>query len=590
MRAHKSWPSWLVLAWLLGALPAQAQTAEENAGPSLEDAGVDAAVPDDAALPVDDVGIVEDAGPPVLVPDEEHAALPPEHQPQLTLTLTPDSISTGDVVHAELLVVVPEGDDVNLPRQPYAPFELIDQGLTEMTANGRRTFTYRLDFLALEPGDLTLPALTVRVITPDGLVGTAQTEPQVVHVESLIANEPDAQPRPPTDPVVVMEDDYTLAWIGGALGLMALTALITWLIARWLRNRPKLLAPPPPPRPAWEIAMAKLRAARTDVTAAMAEGAQSRVIDAASDALREYLGRRFDFNGLESTSDEVIAHLRTQHLSGVTLPEIQTLLGDCDLVKFAKFQPSKEDCERILSESERMVQRTMHGPVAVAVPAPAANAPMERTKASVTTTMATTKMMGTEGAAALPIASAPVQSDAPYPTTNPPPPPGDDLDASIAPLPDITELSRSFHIEVKQETDELAQRIPVTPVPPPPPADDEPVEGSEDAIWDALDAAVETDALVIGHVLALREEGYLVRLGEGVHAVLPEAQLGSLAGDGLVGSKRAFRILSLNTTKKRVVLTHREISEAQETELLARATNPAFTLGKPVTPVDGGAT
>ena len=118
--------------------------------------------------------------------------------------------------------------------------------------------------------------------------------------------------------------------------------------------------------------MAKLRAARSDLTAAMAEGAQSRVVDAASDALREYFGRRFDFNGLESTSDEVIAHLRTQHLSGVTLPEIQTLLGDCDLVKFAKFQPSAEDCERILFESEKLVQRTMHGPVAVALPAPAA--------------------------------------------------------------------------------------------------------------------------------------------------------------------------------------------------------------------------
>lgn len=569
MRAHRTWPSWLALALLLGALPVEAQTVEEDAGATLQDAGVDAAVADDAALTTDDAGPVEDAGAPAPVADEEHTALPSEHQPQLTLTLTPDSISTGDVVHAELLVVVPEGDDVNLPRQPYAPFELIDQGVTEATANGRRTFTYRLDFLALEPGDLTLPALTVRVITPEGLVGTAQTEPQVVHVESLIANEPDAQPRPATEPVVVMEDDYTLAWIGGALLLMALTALITWLVARWLRNRPKVLPPPPPPRPAWEIAMAKLRAARADVTAAMAEGAQSRVIDAASDALREYFGRRFDFNGLESTSDEVIAHLRTQHLSGVTLPEIQTLLGDCDLVKFAKFQPSAEDCERILFESEKLVQRTMHGPVAVPVPVVAANAPMERTKASVTTTMATTKMMGTEGAAAQPVVS-PVESDAPYPTTNPPPPPSDDdLDAGIPALPDMpaAELSRS---------------IPVTPVPPPPPADEEPVEGSEEAAWDALDAAVEADALVVGHVIALREEGYLVRLGEGVHGVLPEAQLGSLASDGLVGTKRAFRILSLNTNKKRVVLTHREVSDAQEAAMLARATNPGFS--------DGGAT
>jgi hypothetical protein len=564
MRSVSRWQSWLVLALVLGAAPAFAQTAEDDAGVALEDAGVDAGPSEDAAVVAEDAGPVEDAGAPAPAADEEHAALPPEHQPELTLTLTPDSISTGDVVHAELLVVVPDGDDVNLPRQPYAPFELIEQGVTETTANGRRTFTYRLDFLALEPGDLTLPALTVRVITPDGLVGTAQTDARTVHVESLLANEPDAQPRPATEPVVVMEDDYTLAWIGGAIGLMALTALITWLVARWLRNRPKVLPPPPPPRPAWEIAMAKLRAARIDLTAALADGTQSRVVDAASDALREYFGRRFDFNGLESTSDEVIAHLRTQHLTGVTLPEIQTLLGDSDLVKFAKFQPSAEDCERILSQSERLVQRTMHGPVAVAAPAPAANAPMERTKASVTTTMATTKMMGTDTSARA------AEPEASVPTTNPPPPPNyDDIDAGIPALPDVpaaVELSRS---------------IPVTPVPPPPPADDEAAESTETSVWDALDAAVENDALVVGQVIALREEGYLVRLGVGVHGVLPEAQLGTLASDALVGTRRAFRIVSLNTTKKRVVLTHRDITDAQESELLARSTQPGF---------DGGAT
>jgi hypothetical protein len=100
---------------------------------------------------------------------------------------------------------------------------------------------------------------------------------------------------------------------------------------------------------------------------------------------------------------------------------------------------------------------------------------------------------------------------------------------------------------------------------------------SEDDVWTALDGAVAMDRLVVGKVIARREEGFLVGLGAGVHGVLPEAQLGGLGADGLVGEERAFRVVSLNAGRKRVVLSHRDVDAAEERALVGRATPIGFT-------------
>jgi hypothetical protein len=518
-------------------------------------------------------------------------SLPAGHQPTITVRLTPEEgLATGDVLHLELTVEVPEGDDVNIPRQSYAPFELVGQDHSESVVGGRRRFVFALDLLALQPGELVLPAIAVRVITADGVVGTVRTEPRTVVVASLVANEPDAQPRPPTEPVVVMQDDYTLAYVAGALVLMALTALLTWLLSRWWRARPREVPPPPPPRPPAEVALEKLRALRRELTAALAEGTQARIVDGASDALREYLGHRFDFNGLESTTDEVIARLRHQRLSGVSLAEVTALLGDCDLVKFAKAVPDQADCEKVIADAERIVQRTMYATaVAITPPAPTSTSP---TSPGTGAERAVTSNAGATSGSATDSGSAPgwatgsaTVSDpsAAIPATLPPPGP--------SPLDTLVEGSPKSDATAPGPLQLPSFAIPATPVPPPPPRDSQelaPVipstlapppraaSESEEDVWSRLDEAVAEDRLVTGEVVARREDGFLVRLGAEVHGVLPEAQLGGLDPDALVGQARAFRVVSLHAGRKRIVLSHRDVDEGAERALVGRNTPLGF--------------
>ncbi|HEY8040912.1 MAG TPA: hypothetical protein VIF15_14000 [Polyangiaceae bacterium] len=234
---------------------------------------------------------------------------------------------------------------------------------------GRRQTTLDLPLVALpgEPGrhTLVLPSLPVSIARANNDVVTLCTRPHTIVVEDPTASTPDAQPRPNPEPRVQREEwvalERALSW--GALGVL-LGGAAAWFGYRWLK-RPKPVPPPPPPRPPWEVALERLDEVRH---AGLLETQRfSEFFDRANDAVREYLGARFGFDGLESTTDETMAALRRAPHFGLPLPEVAAFLQECDLVKFADVTPTLDDCERTLSQAEQVVRRTMP-----AQPAPAA--------------------------------------------------------------------------------------------------------------------------------------------------------------------------------------------------------------------------
>ncbi|HEY8087615.1 MAG TPA: hypothetical protein VIF09_07220, partial [Polyangiaceae bacterium] len=226
---------------------------------------------------------------------------------------------------------------------------------------GRRQTTLELPLLALppEPGRhvLVLPALPVSVARANNDVVTLCTKPHSMVVEDPTASTPDAQPRPNPSPRPQREEwtalERALSW--GAIGILV-GGLLAWVAYRWWR-RPRPVPPPPPPRPPWEVALERLdeiRHAGLLETARFAE-----FFDRVNDTVREYLGARFGFDGLESTTDETLAALRRAPHFGLPIPEVASFLQECDLVKFADVMPALDDCRRTLKEAEHLVHATM---------------------------------------------------------------------------------------------------------------------------------------------------------------------------------------------------------------------------------------
>jgi hypothetical protein len=222
--------------------------------------------------------------------------------------------------------------------------------------------TLPLLVLPKEPGrtTLTLPSLPITVARASGEVFTLCTTPHELVVEDPTANTPDAKPKGNPGGRRQLEE-WTAAKQATQIGLIALVigALLSALFLLWKR-RPKRVPPPPPPRPPWEVAIEELSAIRKDDLIRQLRFVEH--YDRVSDAVRKYLGARYGFDGLETTTKEMVSALNEARVELATLSTVELFLRDADLVKFAKRTPTEAECVLVLDQAEGFVKATLPSP------------------------------------------------------------------------------------------------------------------------------------------------------------------------------------------------------------------------------------
>ncbi|WP_437996703.1 hypothetical protein WMF26_37850 [Sorangium sp. So ce185] len=366
-------PAWSALAAALAcAAPALAQPdAGAAGGPAARD---DDAPPAPPPLPAPAPAATERGGS-VWASCAEHVP-PGATRPTLQETFPRNGFS-GYAAHLEITIahgkgetVLPEGFKVQGDSDAARALEKAGFILPEADAGAGPTSettateagaTTKLviPFVPLpkEPGRsaLQLPPVPIAVSRASGELVTVCTRPHEIVVEDPIANErdPKVKPNPPPRP---QREEWVLAkqlaagiLIGAALGL-----IVAWLVRRWMR-RPRVVAAPPPKLP-WVAALEELEALRR--SSLLSEGRTDEYFDRVSDCVRKYLGARYGFDGLETTSDEMRALLARVRPPVPVLPQIARFLADCDLVKFARLQPSEADCLEAIERGEVIVHRT----------------------------------------------------------------------------------------------------------------------------------------------------------------------------------------------------------------------------------------
>ena len=144
-----------------------------------------------------------------------------------------------------------------------------------------------------------------------------------------------------------------LLWLWITLAVLALAAL-----AWWRSKRPK----PPPINPALLIpphrrAKERLRGATELISDPYA------FCSLVSDVIRLYLEERFDLHAPDRTTEEFLAELR----EGTQLKEdhkalLENFLTKCDLVKFARIEPSEPELRDLLEAATRLIDETYETP------------------------------------------------------------------------------------------------------------------------------------------------------------------------------------------------------------------------------------
>ena len=272
----------------------------------------------------------------------------------------PLETTLGDPITVILQVTTDASGDAAVPDQPLAPFELLAKNVTVAPSEdgATKTFTFELTLQCFEVGTHQVGPIRVHVSSVAGDFEYLDSNARTVEVHSVLANEPNAELKPATDPVVVEQDDYTLLVILGALLAVLLGALLAWLFMRWWRKRDRPEPEPPPPPPPWELALAELRSLDASRAAEIEDGRTEQWVDAVSDSVRNYLGLRFGFHGLESTTDEIAAELGQAEALTIEPNDAVAFLSQCDLVKFAKASLADEASRDLIAEAFALVDRT----------------------------------------------------------------------------------------------------------------------------------------------------------------------------------------------------------------------------------------
>ena len=273
----------------------------------------------------------------------------------------------GDPVRLTVRATVPtpDGLEVRHPREmdakqhdPLSTWTVTQAAppADETRSDGRHTRTFSYDLVPFRTGTLAVPVVTLTYTAADGTSATAQSERLTVEVASLLPTDDLAslEPRDVASPVPVPipRTLWWLAVLGGALVFL----LAVWWLARKLRGRvARLIRPPVSPDEAALAELALLEKERLVEHRRIKE-----YYTRLADTVRAYVGRTFGFDAMDQTTEETLGSLAEQTAADPVREELARLLGEADLVKFARHEPESGTCHRALERARGIVGATRH--------------------------------------------------------------------------------------------------------------------------------------------------------------------------------------------------------------------------------------
>ena len=152
-------------------------------------------------------------------------------------------------------------------------------------------------------------------------------------------------------PMVIPTGWEWVWWMLGAILVVALALGLTWF---FLRRRKPVVVPLIPPH---------IRAKQALEESLKLLSQPKPFVIAVSDTLRGYLEDRFTFRAPERTTEEFLHELQETPLLDATQKRgLGEFLQRCDLVKFAKYEPTQAELRNLHGAAYRLVEETEPGP------------------------------------------------------------------------------------------------------------------------------------------------------------------------------------------------------------------------------------
>lgn len=276
---------------------------------------------------------------------------------QLHVRAVPSTVKLGEPFQVEVLLthLAAQRYELKTPSD-LGDFDYLGQERSRQdgAANSTTTITVKLSSFVL--GKQKTPSLKLEVTDFDQVT---ELETSGCDIDVVSTLPPDADQkganlydvRPPEElPIRTWRVLYALAGLAAA-------GVIAWLVYRRM-SRPKpvaeVVAPPKDP--------VDVRATR-----ALDELAQRNLPSTGqfkefyfrlSEIVRGYLGELYGFEALESTTPELLDLVRSRQTPGLAVDDLSSFANESDFIRYARTEPSVDDCKKHLELAYRIVHET----------------------------------------------------------------------------------------------------------------------------------------------------------------------------------------------------------------------------------------
>jgi hypothetical protein len=269
---------------------------------------------------------------------------------------SPESLTVGDHATLEITVQAPVEVRVAFPRvpKPGDAVEVQDVKVTEPTSGATpATWTARYTLGVYQVGDVVLPPWPIEVRRGTAAAVTA-TDSIRFFVQSVLDDSLAAADVRDIKPQAVFPTDWLPYILGGAVALALIAGLVWWLRRR---RRPRAaVVPLVRQRPANDVALEALRV--LEAKQLPLDGKFVEHFVALSDILRRYFEDGFGVAALEETTEEILYDLERHGFDRSTIARVRALCEPADLVKFAKREPTIQECMASLQETRDFILTT----------------------------------------------------------------------------------------------------------------------------------------------------------------------------------------------------------------------------------------
>lgn len=268
-------------------------------------------------------------------------------------------LTIADTVLLQFEATLQSGYKIEMPRVDRV---LVNFGIVDWDNLGEKldaknhvvtTYQYRLEpFLS---GNYEIPAFTFEFHDANDPAAKHEltSEPIAVEVTSLLGDQRAKLVIEDIEDVVEMPRPARPWWLWtlAVLGVAAVPA--GWLLLRGRRARQVVRIF----KSAHEIAYLRLRALVAENL--VEQGRIKEFYERISGIVRHYIEDRFDLHAPERTTEEFLNELRfTEVFAPADKHVLEEFLTHCDLVKFAKHEPTTEQIQRVFDLVKDFIERT----------------------------------------------------------------------------------------------------------------------------------------------------------------------------------------------------------------------------------------